>query len=379
MATDKSRRSIPPAIRELFFALLRAGLHPDRAAGPVTLPASNPWPALCRLAAAQGVSAIVRDGLETLHAQGLLADEAMPPRTIRLQWALNVERIEQLYARQRRVIGRLAAFMHGHGIPMMLLKGYGLSLSYPRPEHRPCGDIDVWFYGRQQEADELLRRERQVQIDEDVHHHTTFTLDGILIENHFDFLNIHAHLSNRPIEEQLQRCAREEPSEQVEVDGAPVQLPPANFNALFLLRHAAMHFAAMEIGMRHVADWAMFIEHSHNGIDWEALYVLARRMNMHRFLNCLNAIAIDRLGVDAGMIPAFDRDPALEERVLADILQPEFSETPPAGGLLRTVWFRTRRWWCNRWKHRIVYNEGLLWTFLVQVRSHLMKPRSLTH
>ena len=79
------------------------------------------------------------------------------------------------------------------------------------------------------------------------------------------------------------------------------------------------------------------------------------------------------------MIPAFDRDPALEERVLADILQPEFSETPPAGGLLRTVWFRTRRWWCNRWKHRIVYSEGLLWTFLVQVRSHLMKPHSLTH
>lgn len=111
-----------------------------------------------------------------------------------------------------------------------------------------------------------------------------------------------------------------------------MQLPPANFNALFLLRHAASHFAATEIGMRHVADWAMFIEHSHNGIDWEALYVLARRMNMHRFLNCLNAIAIDRLGVDAGMIPAFDRDPALEERVLADILQPEFRRHRPREG-----------------------------------------------
>ena len=52
MATDKSRRSIPPAIRELFFALLRAGLHPDRAAEAITVPAGNPWPALCRLAAA---------------------------------------------------------------------------------------------------------------------------------------------------------------------------------------------------------------------------------------------------------------------------------------------------------------------------------------
>ena len=199
-----------------------------------------------------------------------------------------------------------------------------------------------------------------------------------MVENHYDFINIQSHLSNRTIERRLQELARES-GERIEVAGQSVELPSADFNALFLLRHAAMHFAAMEIGMRHVIDWALFVAREHAAIDWEALYDMARRMNMHRFLDSLNALAIDCLGLDAACLPAFERNPELERRVLDDILYPEFSEQAPQGNVLRTIVFRTRRWWANRWKHRIVYNEGLFVTFWVQVRSHLMKPRSLLH
>ncbi len=380
MATDKQRPSkISKEARTLFFALLRAALHPGetREKKPLDTPSAACWAEVVRLASEQGVTAILHDGVERLAQRGVLAPEAMPPRTLRLQWALNAERIEQKYDRQRRVIGRLAKLFHAHGIRMMVLKGYGLSLDYPRPEHRPCGDIDMWLYGKQAEADELLRREWSTKIEVDVHHHTTFVLDGVLVENHFDFLNIHSHLSNRVIEAELQRLAPLA-GEEIEVDGAPVSLPSAQFNALFLLRHAAMHFAAVEIGMRHIVDWALFIKRHHAEIDWEALHAIARRMNMHRFLDATNALSADLLGLDASLLPAIRRDAALENRIIDDILSPEFAEQAPKNcGLVRRIWFRTRRWWANRWKHRIVYNEGLLWTFLVQVRSHLMKPKSL--
>lgn len=72
--------------------------------------------------------------------------------------------------------------------------------------------------------------------------------------------------------------------------------------ALSLLRHAAAHFAAEEIGVRH-GDWAMFIRRHADVIDWLELYAMASRMNMHRFLNCMNAISIDNLGLDAALIP----------------------------------------------------------------------------
>ena len=365
------------AVREALFLLLRRALgRPRPADGAFAgLPAAG-WHALYRLAAAQGVLGIAWDGLRLLEeAAGLPADGA-PPRELRIGWSLNTAQDERRYARQRRAIGRLAAFYARHGIRTMLLKGYGLSLCYPVPEHRPCGDIDIWLYGRQREADELLRREKGIAIDEEKHLHTVFRIDGVAVENHFDFLNVHAHPSNRQLERML-RVYAEQPGETIEVDGAEVALPPADFNALFLLRHAAAHFAAAEIGVRHLLDWMLFVERYGDRTDWERLERTAREMNMDRFLHCMNALAIDLLEMDAACVPAFRRDPALEQRVLEDILAPRFGEIPPQLGFFRGLLFRTRRWWANRWKHRIVYREGLASTFFAQLRSHLLKPASL--
>ena len=102
-------------------------------------------------------------------------------------------------------------------------------------------------------------------------------------------------------------------------------------------------------------------------------------MNMHRFLNCINAISINNLGVDAKLFPSFERDLKLEERVLNDILHPEFSEKFPEKGFIRIILFKFRRWLANRWKHRIVYREGLIHTFFRQVYSHLLKPESIIY
>ena len=99
------------------------------------------WREIYDLSSVQGVLAQAWDGMQ------LLPEAMRPPRALRLQWAVNVERIEKVYRRQERAIARLAAFYREHAIPMMLLKGYGLSLFYPVPEHRPCGDIDIWLFG----------------------------------------------------------------------------------------------------------------------------------------------------------------------------------------------------------------------------------------
>jgi hypothetical protein len=62
----------------------------------------------------------------------------------------------------------------------------------------------------------------------------------------------------------------------------------------------------------------------------------------------------------------------------ASILSPEFSEPKPHSGTLRIVAYKFRRWWANRWKHRIVYREGLIKSFITQVYSHIIKPKSIT-
>jgi hypothetical protein len=100
---------------------------------------------------------------------------------------------------------------------------------------------------------------------------------------------------------------------------------------------------------------------------------------MDRFLHCLYVIAVDNLGMPAEYIPLFERDAELEQRVLNDILSPEFADEKPSGNLLKILRFKYNRWWTNRWKRRIVYRENLLTTFVVQVWSHLLKPKSIKY
>ena len=149
-------------------------------------------------------------------------------------------------------------------------------------------------------------------------------------------------------------------------------------NALFLLRHAAVHFAAINIGLRHVLDWCVFVAHCHDRIDWPALYAVARETRMVGFLNCLNALCVDCLGLEAPSLPDFERDAELVMRVLDENLSPAFSGEQPEG-LLRVVRFKTRRWWANRWKHRLVFDEGLAGAFVHSAWAHLKRPRSIAH
>lgn len=326
------------------------------------------WREIYDLSSVQGVLAQAWDGMQ------LLPEAMRPPRALRLQWAVNVERIEKVYRRQERAIARLAAFYREHAIPMMLLKGYGLSLFYPVPEHRPCGDIDIWLFGRQPEADKLVAREWGVPVDVHKEHHTTFDVDGIMVENHYDFVNKETHASNARLERLFKQYAAQ-PGESVAVAGVAVYLPSEQLNALFLLRHAAVHFAAINIGLRHVLDWCVFVAHCHDRIDWPALYAVARETRMVGFLNCLNALCVDCLGLEAPSLPDFERDAELEKRVLDEILSPAFSGEQPEG-LLRVVRFKIRRWWANRWKHRLVFDEGLAGAFVHSAWAHLKRPRS---
>ena len=348
------------------------------------------WSDLFPISAQQSISAIVWDDIQYAIAQGQIPVEQQPAKALRIQWALATEQVERKYARQKAVIAKLAQFFAGYGIKMMILKGYGLSLNYPVPNHRPCSDIDIWLfeeqktadgtikrYSVQQKADNLLREHFNIDVDEDKHHHTVFYVDGVMVENHYDFLNIHAHRSNRVIEARLQALTQQD-MEKIEVNGNAVYLPSPDFHALFMLRHSASHFAAERIVIRHLLDWRYFVEKYTTKIDWEELHKIAEQMNMHCFLNCMNAICIDKLGLPSNVVPEFERDKVLEDRVWNEILHPEFAqEKPKHAGYLKSWSYMFRRWWANRWKHRIVYNEGLASTFIVQVWSHLLKPKSL--
>ena len=353
----------------LILQLVRLGI--GHGSGPV--PPTIDWEKIHAQASEQGVTAIVWDAVLKLYDQGLLTDGRHLEVLLKKQWIGTVlQGYEQKYEDYRKAIGKLASFYNRHGFRLMVLKGYGLSLNYPVPEHRPCGDIDIWAFGKYQEADAIVEKELGIPIDKTHHHHTVFTFRGYSVENHYDFVNVHGHRSSAKIEKIFKQLAESDEYFTV-IDGEKVYLPSPDLHALFLLRHTMSHFASTSMSLRQILDWGFFVEKNTDSIHWDWLQDMLEQFHMTDFFRCLNAICVDGLGFDRSIFPAMLCFPDLKERVLADTLSPEFNESVPSGRL-KLVLFKYRRWRANNWKHRMCYKEGLLESFITLGLSHIIGP-----
>ena len=342
------------------------------------------WNAMESLATKQGLLGVVLDGIQQLP------DDQRPPKVQMLQWIGQVmQGYEQRYAVYRKAIDALAAFYNAHGFRMMLLKGYACGSDWPRPEHRPYGDIDIWLFGKQKEADAMLAKETGIEIDSSHHHHTVFNWMGFTVENHYDFVNVQALRASAEMEKVFKELGRTEDAVLCHTDPwliklashstagsgqvADFYLPSANLHSLFLLKHSISHFVGANINLRQVLDWAFFVEKHTDEIDWEWLDGMIDRFHMNDFVGCLNAICVEDLGFDAAIFKGVQFTPTQKDRVLADILEPAFTaETPKP--LIPRVIFKYRRWKGNGWKHQICYGTSRWDGFWTLLMSNLMKP-----
>ncbi len=329
------------------------------------------WDALMALATRQGLSAVMLDGIEPLQ------EGNRPPKQVLLQWiGSTLQGFEYRYELCRRVIAEMASFYNDHGIKMMIIKGFACSLNWPKPDHRPCGDIDIWQFGKQKLADEVLSQEKGMSIDYSHHHHTVFYWCVFMVENHYDFLNVHHHKSNRQLEEVLKSLGADD-SHCVAVYGEKVYLPSPNLHALFLLRHSMAHFAATELTLRQLLDWAFFVEVNGKDVNWEWMEGVLKEYGMWEMFNIINEICVEDLGFNEKLFPHYlKRGDALKDRVLNEIISPAFSEEVPSNLLCRVVW-KFRRWRANGWKHKLCYKESMWSAFWSGVWNHLLKPASI--
>jgi hypothetical protein len=356
--------------------LVRIGSSLDSAISDTILPDSPNWQTLYSLALHQGVSAILLDAI------GLLPSETRPPKPMLLQWIGQSTMMERMYVRHWERIGELADFYKQQGIRMLLLKGYGCSLCYPKPEHRPTGDIDVYLFGKKDEADALIEKELGVKVHREYHKHSTFNYGGVEVENHAKFIDDVSHKSNIRFEQILMSVLDKKECLKSPLDN--VLLPPPTFNALFLLRHTGEHFASNEITLRHILDVGMFFKQHHSDIDWSFVFDVYKSERMLEFFNGIATICVEYLGIDGSRFSADDEkfsykhDVELADRILVDIFMPK-EQLPMStvgidtvGKKLRYAMEKSLRWWRNRWKYRLVYDENLVESFWWLARNRMI-------
>ncbi|MBQ6957073.1 MAG: nucleotidyltransferase family protein [Bacteroidales bacterium] len=361
---------LPTTLTDTFLQLVRLGVgaETDGQLGDCT---HIDWIALEALAARQGLSAIVLDGLDKVPPSSFDM-----PRMMKRQWIGRVvQGYEYRFDLYCRAIAEMAAFYRDHGFKMMVLKGYACALNWPKPEHRPSGDIDIWQFGQYREADAALASEKGISVDSSHHHHTVFYWGDFMVENHYDFINVHHHKSNAEYEKILKKLG-EDDSFSVGLYGEKVYLPSPNLHVLFLLKHSVSHFASGTISLRQLLDWGFFVKVHSTEINWQMVQEVVAQFGMEHMLEIFNRICVEDLGFAKDLFPEFGCNPLLKNKVLNEILSPEFTGKTPASVIPRII-FRYRRWRSNEWKHQICYKESMWSAFWSGVWNHLLKPSSI--
>ena len=162
------------------------------------------WHVVMRMAEQQRVAAVAYDGL---LINNLSLDE-----TTRLTWSGMVAATEITYRRHLQTIGQIASLISTQSdINTAVIKGLGCSTLYPIPKHRAQGDIDLFLWRRddegvrccQQEGDALINKHLGISVDSSHPHHTVFYLNNIMVESHYNFINIVDMPSSRRVEQRL--------------------------------------------------------------------------------------------------------------------------------------------------------------------------------
>lgn len=351
-------------MEEAFLQLVRLGIGHSAYLIPEQV---LDWDAIEALAMQHGLLGVIVDGIDNLR------EEQRPPKVAKLRWiGETLQGYEQRYESYRRAIGELAGFYNQHGFHMMVLKGYACSLNWPKPEHRPCGDMDIWLFGQQKGADATLEREKGLAIDKSHHHHTVFYWRDFMVENHYEFINVHQNKTNAKLEKVLKELGKDD-SHSVELYGEKVYLPSPNLQALFQLKHTMLHFVLGEFSLRQLLDWAFFVEKHEKEVDWKWLLEVLEEYGMMPAFNIFNAICVADLGFDASLFHQVQFGPVLKDKVLDEIMNPKFDSNDPERLVPRLI-YKYKRWKGSGWKYDLCYNESRWSSFWNGVWSHIIKP-----
>lgn len=334
-------------MNSMFFDLLRASIGGQT--GLCRPFSSQEWEGVYEVCRQQGVVGVVFDFVKTLPK------EVAPSFDLLMEWLSAATAVEQTMQRMQEMAEEFAEEMEKREIPVVVLKGITFAQYYPNPLLRECGDLDCYMMGKKEEGD-LAALELGGTMEEAGYKHSHLIYKGLTIENHRFFTDFDNTPTGRLTEQVLGELIQEE---QIYLGDSKLSCPSANFNALFLLKHAQGHFIDEGIRMRHVLDWALFLREKQEEVDWSKVLPMLEVTHTAQFAGVMTAIAVRYLRIEVlnkGLL-ALTSNAAqkMVDVVLADIM----GDQPAI--YVDGLWHKTKRIlrrFRRMWKFRSLASES---------------------
>lgn len=294
----------------ILFKLISLGLEEQE---NCNIPLFVDWKCLWKMASEQGVSAFCLDGLQLLEMSNSNLETIH--KQLKMQWIASVIHQEQVYHTQYNAAKSLGELYDQHRINTYVLKGFSLSRFYPKPEHRPCTDMDCYLKDKYEDGNKIAN-ENGLTVDCSYYKHSKILLKGLTVENHQYLLPVKGSSKAKRFEQELRSWIEDGNNEYISDSRLKATSP--FFDAVYILAHAQEHFLNEGIILRHICDWAMVLKAHANKVDWDEWKRVCMEYGMLSFGYAMSRLAYRVCCVN---VP-FDcpKDDEADRRLLDDTL-----------------------------------------------------------
>lgn len=221
----------------------------------------------------------------------------------------------------------LYKYLCAHGVVPLITKGIVCRSIYPKPDHRPSGDEDLWIpEGQFEKCHQLLldygMELSDPKMDIDASYEVAYGKRGTPL-----YIEVHKSLFppesdaygdlNRFFEGAFDHMT------ELEIEHIKVFTMAPTDHIFYLICHAFKHFLHSGFGIRQVCDMIMFANVYGGEIDWKQLHKQCVQIKADVFTKALFKIGRDYLNLDmikAGFSKEWTFDDVDESALLEDLL-----------------------------------------------------------
>lgn len=269
------------------------------------------WTALIKESISQTVSVVAFDSATTLKGK--------IPKDIYTAWFNHTYTSIAVNSFVENSQKELTGILSKGNYPYIILKGLAAAAYYEKPELRMLGDVDFLINPeKKEEIKQLLISEGYIASHENHICHIVFNKPKSHLEMHFE-------ISGMPEGEKGDKIrafmsgALNEPQEK-NICGNTFNAPRDKYHAVILLLHMQHHMLGEGIGLRHLQDWACFVNKTAQEHFWEdELIPFLKEIGLFTFMNIMTAVCTRYLKIS---VPSWaeEVEQSLLEEIIEDIL-----------------------------------------------------------
>lgn len=211
----------------------------------------------------------------------------------------------------------MVSIMEEGGYAYIILKGLAAAHYYPKPEMRNLGDVDFLIDDeKKEELSALFVNKEYTQHLENHACHIVFRKPGAHLEMHFEPSGI----PNGPLGDYVREFFKGAvyKSQKTTCGGDEFCIPQPMYHGMILALHMQHHQVSEGLGLRHLCDWACFVDKTADDDFWGDLVTELEKIGLIRYIALMTKTCALYLGT---RLPkwAENADETVCEEIINDI------------------------------------------------------------